>query len=108
MAKPFTTLCGRWIDAIGPVGCKLIGPIGLTTVVTGTSVVCCCVVCVAWRDVARARLLFSRRQLCCFYSKERYGGADVVLGVGLSLDLHAGGGLKEVSTPFDLISEAHR
>mmetsp|Transcript_40332 Transcript_40332/g.94129 ORF Transcript_40332/g.94129 Transcript_40332/m.94129 type:complete len:715 (-) Transcript_40332:530-2674(-) len=63
-------------------------------------------VCTAWRDVARANHLFARRQLCCFYSKERYGGADVLLGVGLNLQLHAGGGLKEVSTPFDLISEA--
>jgi len=64
-------------------------------------------VCTAWRDVAVRHQLFARRQLCCFHSKERYGDVSgTLLGVGLSLELHSGGSLKEVSTPFDLLSEA--
>lgn len=64
-------------------------------------------VCRAWREVCTTHHLFARRQLCCYYSKERFGSSrELVLGVGLKLEMHAGGGLKEVSTPFDLMSEA--
>jgi len=61
-------------------------------------------VCVAWRHVLRSFNLFTRRQLCCYYSKERYGDPTVILGVGLQFERHSNGALKEVSTPFDIIS----
>jgi len=64
-------------------------------------------VCRAWRDVHRTHNLFVRRQLCCFYTKERFATSrHLTLGVGLRLELHPSGSLKEISTPFDLISEA--
>eukprot|EP00966_Prymnesium_polylepis_P234898 5433144-Prymnesium_polylepis.1 len=72
----------------------------------GSTRLCIGRVCRGWRDAARAGNIFARRQLCCFHSKERYGAPGVVLGVGLRLELHRSGELKEVATPFDLVSEA--
>ena len=63
-------------------------------------------VCRSWRDVSRSHNLFARRQLCCFYSKELFSAPDVCLGVGLRLERHRSGEVREVETPFDLISEA--
>jgi len=63
-------------------------------------------VCKAWRDVSTSFNLFARRQLCCFHTKCCFGGDGVVLGVGLNLELRSDGCLKEVASPFDLMSEA--
>jgi len=62
-------------------------------------------VCSSWRDVSLRFNLFARRQLCCFHTKERFGSPGVVLGVGLALEFHRSGELKEVSSAFDLMSE---
>lgn len=63
-------------------------------------------VCRLWRDVSQTYHLFARRQLRCFYTKDMYDTAGACLGVGLRLELHRSGELKEVFTPFDLLSEA--
>jgi len=64
-------------------------------------------VCRSWRDLSLCHNLFARRQLCCFHSKERFSAPGVCLGVGLRLlEGHRSGELKDVATPFDLISEA--
>ena len=65
-----------------------------------------CRVCRAWRTVAQESCLFARRQTCCFYTKERFDAPGVCLGVGLRLTLHRSGELKEVATPFDMLSES--
>ena len=63
--------------------------------------------CTTFRSVDRSFSLFARRQLCCFHTKARYGSEpDLILGVGLSLKHHTDNNLKEVDTPFDVLSEA--